>query len=151
MANSVCEVLLTETRLEAPTRSADLGDGAIFDFWGVVRGLEDGREIEGIDYEAHRAMAEHQLRLIAEAAQAKFRLNKVTVQHRLGFVPTGEASLFLRVGAEHRAAGFEASKRIVDELKRRVPIWKRPKFKLDNQAAKKTSVAAQTTSTFSRE
>jgi molybdopterin synthase catalytic subunit len=151
MANSVCEVLLTETRLEAPTRNADLGAGAIVDFWGVVRGLEDGRKIEGIDYEAHRAMAEHQLRLIAEAAQEKFRLNKVTVQHRLGFIRTGEASLFLRVGAEHRAAGFEASKWIVDELKRRVPIWKRPKFKLDDRATKKTSAAAQTSSTFSQE
>jgi len=151
MANSVCEVLLTETRLEAPTRNADLGAGAIVDFWGVVRGLEDGREIEGIDYEAHRAMAEHQLRLIAEAAQEKFRLNQVTVQHRLGFIRTGEASLFLRVGAERRSAGFEASKWIVDELKRRAPIWKRPKFKLDDRATKEPRVAAQTSSTFSRE
>ncbi len=131
MANSVCEVLLTEARLEAPTRRCRSCDGAIVDFWGVVRGLEDGREIEGIDYEAHRAMAEHQLRLIAEAAASKIPAEQVIVHHRIGFVATGEASLFLRVGAEHRAAGFEASKWIVDELKRRVPIWKRPKFKID--------------------
>jgi molybdopterin synthase catalytic subunit len=132
MANSVCEVLLTEERLEAPARDVDLTSGAIVDFWGAVRGLEDGRQIAGIEYEAHRAMAEHQLGLVAEAAVTKFQLDQVIVHHRIGFVGTGEASLFLRVGAKHRAAGFEASQWIVDELKRRVPIWKRPKFKIDN-------------------
>ena len=133
MANSVCEVLLTEACLEAPARDVDLTAGAVVDFWGAVRGLEDGRQIEGIEYEAHRAMAEHQLGLVAEAAVKKFRLEQVIVHHRIGFVGTGEASLFLRVGAEHRSAGFEASQWIVDELKRRVPIWKRPKFKIDNR------------------
>ena len=133
MANSVCEVLLTEACLEAPARDADPTSGAVVDFWGVVRGLEDERQIEGIEYEAHRAMAEHQLGLVAEAAVTKFRLEQVIVHHRIGFVGTGEASLFLRVGAKHRAAGFEASQWIVDELKRRVPIWKRPKFKIDNR------------------
>ena len=133
MANSVCEVLLTEACLEAPARDVDLTAGAVVDFWGAVRGLEDGRQIEGIEYEAHRAMAERQLGMVAEAAVKKFRLEQVIVYHRIGFVGTGEASLFLRVGAEHRAAGFEASQWIVDELKRRVPIWKRPKFKIDNR------------------
>ena len=135
MANSVCEVLLTEACLEAPARDVDLTAGAVVDFWGAVRGLEDGRQIEGIEYEAHRAMAEHQLGLVAVAAVKKFRLEQVIAHHRIGFVGTGEASLFLRVGAEHRAAGFEASQWIVDELKRRAPIWKRPKFKIDNRPA----------------
>lgn len=135
MANSLCEVLLTDVRLEAPARQVDLTAGAVVDFWGAVRGLEDGRQIAGIEYEAHRAMAEHQLGLVAEEAVKKFRLEQVIVHHRIGFVGTGEASLFLRVGAEHRAAGFEASQWIVDELKRRAPIWKRPKFKIDNRPA----------------
>ena len=121
--------------MKAPARDVDLSAGAIVDFWGAVRGLEDGRQIEGIEYEAHRAMAEHQLGLVAEEAVKKFRLEQVIVHHRIGFVGTGEASLFLRVGAQHRAAGFEASQWIVDELKRRAPIWKRPKFKIDNRLA----------------
>jgi len=58
MANSVCEVLLTEAGLEAPARDVNPTSGAVVDFWGVVRGLEDGRQIEGIEYEAHRAMME---------------------------------------------------------------------------------------------
>jgi len=128
MANSVCEVLMTEARLKAPEKTLGPGTGAIVDFWGVVRGLEDEREIDGIEYEAHLAMAEHQLRLIAEESAKKFQLKKVIAYHRFGFVGAGEASLFLRVEAGHRAAAFAASKWIVDELKGRVPIWKRPRF-----------------------
>jgi len=136
MANSVSQVLLTEAPLEAPKEAVDpstslrtsLAAGAIVDFFGVVRELEDGREIDGIDYEAHQAMAEHQMRLIADAAAETFRLNEVLLHHRIGFVRAGEASLFLRVSAQHRAAAFEASRWIVDELKKKVPIWKRPAF-----------------------
>jgi len=138
MANPVCEVLLTEALLKAPENDVDPAAGAIVVFWGVVRELEDGRKIEGIDYEAHQAMAEHQLQLVAGAATEKFQLKKVMAHHRVGFVRTGEPSLFLQVCAQHRAAAFEASKWIVDELKKNVPIWKRPRFKVDNRVAKQT-------------
>jgi molybdopterin synthase catalytic subunit len=134
MANSVSQVLLTEARLEAPKEEdVDPSAGAVVDFLGVVRELENGREIEGIDYEAHKAMAEHQMKTIADAAAENFRLNKVLLHHRIGFLRAGEASLFLRVCAQHRAAAFEASKWIVDELKKKVPIWKRPRFKSEAQ------------------
>jgi molybdopterin synthase catalytic subunit len=133
MANSVCEVLVTESALQAPTDEVDVASGAIVDFRGIVRKLEDDREIEGIDYEAHNEMAEHQLRLVANVAVEKFRLKRVVLHHRIGFVRAGEASLFLRVSSPHRSAGFEASKWIVDELKKKVPIWKRPRFKVDGQ------------------
>ncbi len=116
MANPVCEVLLTKALLKAPENDVDLAAGAVVVFWGVVRELEDGRKIEGIDYEAHQAMAQHQLRLVAEAATEKFQLKKVVIHHRVGFVRAGEASLFLQLWAQHRAAAFESSKWIVDEL-----------------------------------
>jgi molybdopterin synthase catalytic subunit len=133
MANSVCEVLLTQARLATPDEVDNPSAGAVVDFWGVVRKLEEGREIGGIDYEAHQAMAEHQLRLVAENAAEKFQLKKIILHHRIGFVAAGEASLFLQVRAEHRAAAFEASKWVVDELKKKVPIWKKPTFKMENQ------------------
>jgi molybdopterin synthase catalytic subunit len=129
MANSLCEVLLTEARLEAPREDVDLGAGAIVEFLGVVRALEDKGEIEGIDYEANRAMAEHQMKLIAQNAIEKFSLAFVILHHRTGFVAAGEASLLLRVSSRHRAAAFQASEWIVDELKRKVPIWKRPRLR----------------------
>ena len=111
-------------------RASDIvGAGAVVDFWGVVRPIEDGREIEGIDYEAHREMAEHQLKRIAEQAAERFELQLVILHHRIGFIAIGEASLFLRVASPHRSEGFRASQWIVDELKKKVPIWKRPRFR----------------------
>ena len=160
MANSVSQVLLTEGRLDAPKEDVGQGEsvhrridpstslrislsaGAVVDFWGVVRELEDGRKIEGIDYEAHKAMAEHQMKVIADAAAETFRLNQVVLHHRVGFVRTGEASLFLRVSAQRRAAAFEASKWIVDELKKKVPIWKRPRFKTETRRGAAQKAAA---------
>jgi molybdopterin synthase catalytic subunit len=151
MANSVCEVLVTESALQTPADDVDpstarrtsLSAGAVLDFQGIVRKLEDGREIEGIDYEAHVEMAEHQMRLIATAAAEKFQLHGVALHHRIGFVGAGEASLFLRVSAQHRGAAFEASKWIVDELKKKVPIWKKPAF--SKAAARKARSTAAVT------
>ena len=134
MANSLCQVLLTETPLIPPNDRLSLETGAIVDFWGVVRELEEGAGIAGIEYEAHRAMAQHQLELVAKEAGEQFHLTRITIWHRLGFVPTGEASLFVRVGSRHRAAAFQASASVVDELKKRAPIWKRPIFRDSPQA-----------------
>ena len=142
MANSVCEVLVTGSALQPPDRDGDFTAGAVVDFSGVVRKLEDGREIEGIDYESHKKMAEHQMRLIAQAAIGKFQLKQVVLHHRVGFVHAGEASLFLRVSALHRAAAFEASEWIVDELKKKVTIWKKPKFKTASHIREGETVTA---------
>jgi molybdopterin synthase catalytic subunit len=129
MANPVCEVLVTEGQLNVPENPVDPAAGARVDFQGIVRGSEDGREIEGIDYEAHREMAEHQLKQIAERAAIEFGLRSVIIHHRTGFVAVGEPSLFTRVCSGHREAAFQASRWIVEELKKKVPIWKRPRFK----------------------
>jgi molybdopterin synthase catalytic subunit len=132
MANPVCEVLVTEAQLKAVENRIDPAAGARIDFWGVVRDFEDGREIEGIYYEAHREMAEHQLRHIVAQAASEFGLRSVIIHHRIGFVAVGVPSLFMRVCSGHREAAFQASRWIVNELKKKVPIWKRPKFKVEN-------------------
>ena len=128
MANPVYEVLLTDRQLELPDEQPDFSAGAVVEFAGVVRAKEAGREISGIEYEVYWPMAQHQLARIAKEAAAKFALHQVIIHHRAGFVPAGESSLQLRVAAGHRAEGFEASRWIVDELKKKVPIWKHPKF-----------------------
>jgi molybdopterin synthase catalytic subunit len=133
MANFVCEVLVTEAPLDAPAQNQDADAGAIVDFAGVVRRLENGCEIEGIEYEAHREMAEHQLRQIAEQAVEKFRVQLVIIHHRIGFIAVGKPSLFMRVAGLHRNESFRASRWIVNELKKKVPIWKKPRFKTDKQ------------------
>jgi molybdopterin synthase catalytic subunit len=128
MANPVCEVSLTESLLTAPPKWLGNETGAVVDFWGVVRATEDGADIAGIEYEAHGAMAEHQLAAVARDAADQFGLSSISIFHRIGFVAVGEASLLVRVGTGHRAEGFAAAKWTVDELKTRVPIWKHPRL-----------------------
>ena len=129
MAISLCEVSITDGALELPAPNEDPHAGAVVVFWGAVRATEDGREIEGIEYEAHRAMAEHQMRLVAESAAKKFDVRQIFVRHRIGFVAAGQPSVVVRVTSGHRGAAFGASQWIMDELKRVVPIWKHPVFK----------------------
>ncbi len=127
MANYVCEIALSEEPLRLPAKAEVEGAGAIVDFWGNVRAQEGSETISGIEYEAHRNMAEHQLRAVAEEAGREFPLQAVVLHHRIGFVRTGESSVFLRVAAAHRGEAFRAAQWIVDELKKRVPIWKKPR------------------------
>lgn len=143
MAISVCDVSITQLPLALPVRANDSASGAIVDFWGVVRAIEDGRDITGIEYEAHGSMAEHQMRGLAEIAVGRFGLTQVIIQHRIGFVPAAEASIVVRVASARRSAAFSANQWIMDELKRTVPIWKHPVFKdrdvsgsLDSSAAR---------------
>ena len=128
MATWHSQIVITTEPLPASATTWDGAAGATVEFWGVVRSLEDGREISGIEYEAHEAMAQHQMELIAKTAEEKFGLKEVLLHHRIGFVAAGEPSLFLRVSSGHRGAAFEASAWMVSELKRKVPIWKRPVF-----------------------
>ena len=142
MANPVCEVLVTNAQLNAAENRVDPAAGARVDFQGIVRASEDGHEIEGIDYEAHWKMAEYQLRQIAEQAIVQFELRSVIIHHRIGFVAVGEPSLMMRVFSGHRKAAFQASRWIVDELKKKVPIWKRPRFKIQNDMQPGSSLPA---------
>ena len=140
MANPVCELLSTGADL---TRSSDWPDtsaGAVVDFWGVVRWKEGERNISGIEYEAHPIMAEHQLRLVAEEAIRRFGLEMAVIRHRVGFVAIGEASLFARVAAPHRQEAMQAMEWLVSELKKKVPIWKHPKFDVDEDVGRGANI-----------
>ena len=121
-----CETKITREALQVPDDKFSVNEGAVVDFWGVVRAIEDDRVISGIDYEAFEKMAERQLKLVAEEAREQHGLATVIVHHRIGFVPAGEASLFVRVAAQHRKAAFEGCAQIVENLKCAVPIWKHP-------------------------
>jgi molybdopterin synthase catalytic subunit len=126
MANAFCEIRIVTTPLAIPSVAKDGTAGAVIDFLGVVRRLENGEELAGIEYEANEEMALHQLRKIARRALRDFDCQSVTALHRIGFVPVGDASLFVRVTAAHRAAAFDACSSIIEQIKQFVPIWKRP-------------------------
>jgi molybdopterin synthase catalytic subunit len=123
-----CDIRITRQPLEAADLRFSRTEGAVVDFFGVVRTIENERLIDGIEYEAFEAMAQRQLALIADEAKERYGLVSVVIHHRIGFVRAGEASLFVRVSARHRRAAFEGSSQIIERLKQAVPIWKHPVY-----------------------
>ena len=123
-----CDIRITKQPLNAADLRFSRTEGAVVDFFGVVRTIENDRMIDGIEYEAFEAMAQRQLSLIANDVREKYGLASVIVHHRIGFVPAGEASLFVRVTARHRRPAFEGSSQIIERLKEAVPIWKHPVY-----------------------
>lgn len=101
------------------------GNGAVLVFKGVVRDHHEGRAVTRIEYHAYEEMAERELRAIAGEAATGFGIPDLAVVHRIGDVPVGEPSLIVVAGAPHRRPVFEGVLHLVDELKRRVPIWKK--------------------------
>lgn len=101
------------------------GMGAVVAFHGVVRGTEDGESIRAINYEANEAMARHQFELIFKAIKKQWPVESIRLVHRVGEVAVNSASLRVEVIAPHRAEAFAACQFLIDEMKEKVPIWKR--------------------------
>jgi molybdopterin synthase catalytic subunit len=109
----------------------DLGtseDGAQLLFLGVVRDHSQGRAVTRLDYEVYESMAERTLSQIASEASHRFGTDRITVLHRVGELKVGEVSTAIAVAAPHRGEAYEASRYIIEELKQRLPIWKREHF-----------------------
>jgi molybdopterin synthase catalytic subunit len=100
--------------------------GAAVYFTGVVRELEDGKRIAAIDYEAFQQMAEHQFQIIFQEMEKRWPIESVRLIHRIGAVKVNEPSLWVEVIAPHRSEAFAACQFLIDEMKRIVPIWKKP-------------------------
>ena len=103
-------------------------DGAVVVFDGIVRNNTRGRQTLYLDYEAYEGMAEKQIRELAAEACAKFAVRHVAIVHRLGRLQIGETSVLIVVASAHRAAAYEASRWLIDTLKKTVPIWKKETF-----------------------
>jgi len=99
--------------------------GGIATFIGCARDFSEGREVTKISFEAYGSMALAEMCKLRSEAIEKFGLLDARIVHRVGLVGAGEQIVFIVAGAEHRAAAFEACRWIIDELKQRVPIWKK--------------------------
>jgi len=99
--------------------------GAVILFLGTVRDMNEGRAVTGIEYEGYAAMAERELALIVGEAAAKFGTETIVVEHRTGRLAVGDASVGIALSHPHRGPAYDASRFIIEELKRRVPVWKR--------------------------
>lgn len=103
--------------------------GADLRFHGVVRDLEDGRPIDGIEYSHYEGMALKELHRIGESMESDFPDHLAFVHHVTGFVPAGVASILIRVQTAHSAEAFEICREYLKRIKQTVPIWKRPVFR----------------------
>jgi molybdopterin synthase catalytic subunit len=99
-------------------------NGATVVFIGTVRDVNDGRPVAGMQYTAYRAMADRELADIAREARERFATDDIAIEHRLGTLDLGDASVAIAVAHPHRGAAYDASRYIIEELKKRVPIWK---------------------------
>lgn len=107
---------------------ADARSGATSVFVGTVRSVNDGREVSMIEYSAYDAMADKEIADIAAEAAERFGVPAIVVEHRLGELAIGDASVAVVTAHPHRAPALDAMRYVVEELKRRVPIWKREHY-----------------------
>ena len=108
-------------------------DGAATLFVGIVRNSNDGRPVYGMEYEGYGDMAREQLAAIVAEAAGRAGSDRVAAVHRLGKLAVGEVSVAIAVSTPHRAEAFAAARYVIEEIKKRLPIWKREHY-LDGEA-----------------
>jgi molybdopterin synthase catalytic subunit len=99
-------------------------DGALVVFAGNVRAHDAGAEVSGLDYDVHREMAEKVVRRIEADIGRQDGILACRIVHRVGFVPAGEASVYVVVRGRHRPEAFRAAREGIDRVKSEAPIWK---------------------------
>jgi molybdopterin synthase catalytic subunit len=124
--------------VEVSARPIDLGalvaavstpaTGAVTTFLGLVRDHNLGRGVRYLEYEGYEPMAERELEGICAEAIRRWPGTRIAVAHRTGRLEIGEASVGIAVGSAHRAPAFEACRHVIEELKVRVPVWKKEHF-----------------------
>ena len=109
----------------AALRASSKRMGGIATFIGCARDFSEGREVTQTSFDAYGSMAVGEMNKLRDEATKKFALLGVRIVHRVGVVGAGEQIVFVAAGAEHRAPALQACQWLIDELKQRVPIWKK--------------------------
>ncbi|MEQ1935346.1 MAG: molybdenum cofactor biosynthesis protein MoaE, partial [Fimbriimonadaceae bacterium] len=104
------------------------GAGGFVTFEGKVRNRNDGQEVQRLEYEAYAPMAEAEGQRILEEATSVFGLLEAKALHRVGLLEIGETAVWIGVAAPHRDDAFRACSYVIDDIKRRVPIWKKEHY-----------------------
>ena len=117
-------ILFTEQTIPIANVSPCDGAGALLEFQGIVRGVEEGATIGGLSYEIYQPMAERMIRRIVEELDTKHPCKTFHVVHRHGIVPVGEAAIYVRIEASHRSEAIKMLELFMNRLKAEVPIWK---------------------------
>jgi molybdopterin synthase catalytic subunit len=114
---------LSVERLVAEVAGATLGGTCVF--LGTVRDGPDEHGVTAIEYSAYEEMVEAEFGRLLADARGRWPDARIVVRHRLGTIPVGEASIAIVAAAPHRAQAFEACRYVIEEVKRRVPVWKK--------------------------
>ena len=126
------EIVFTHEPIVAPPlRTESREVGACVEFFGIVREMEKGAALSGLGYEAHESMARKHLERIFAELSVTHPVEAVVFIHRLGWVPVGEASMFVRVLSAHRGEALAFCGAAIDRMKQDVPIWKRATLPAD--------------------
>jgi molybdopterin synthase catalytic subunit len=119
------EVIFTNDIIQEPAVSLSSHEvGACVEFWGIVREQEGERTLAGLHYEAYEAMARREFTRIEAELNVTYPIVDALLIHRLGWVPVGEPSLFVRVLAKNRRPALHYCGELIDRMKADVPIWK---------------------------
>src|SRR5579862_6996266 len=95
-------------------------NGATILFLGTVRDTHEGKAVTGMEYSSYRSMAEKEMAAIVREATAQFGTDDIVVEHRVGALELGDASVAIVVAHPHRGKAYEASRYVIEQLKRRV-------------------------------
>lgn len=110
---------------EAVRAVTHAGAGAVATFLGVVRETNEGRAVSLLEYEAYGKMAEAELARIEAEIERDIASVRVFATHRIGALTVGDVAVVCAASAPHRGEAFEACRKLIDEIKSRLPIWKR--------------------------
>lgn len=101
--------------------------GAVASFTGAVRAVHAGRRVKAVSYDAFVPLAEKTLAAIAKDAERRWPVT-IAVAHRLGRLPVGRASVAIAAGSMHRAEAYAACRFVIEEIKHRLPVWKKEHY-----------------------
>jgi len=105
------------------------GAGACAIFEGWVRNLNEGEDVDALEYETHAAIAATEGETVIEEACRKFPIIEACGVHRVGRLAIGDCAVWVGVSSAHRGAAFDACRYIIDEIKHRLPIWKKEHYR----------------------
>ena len=123
MSFRLSSIPLEEINLKANISSPKAG--AFICFEGIVRNHNHGKKVRALEYEAHQKLCEKEAQKILKEASKRFDVISIKCFHRIGKLKVGDMAVWVAVTAPHRDAAFKACRYLIDEIKSRLPIWKK--------------------------
>lgn len=120
--------LISEAAIDTDPGRCTGDEGAVLQFLGVVRELENGRRLTGIRYTCYESMAAAMLQRMTNKATSVFGAHSLYFHHRIGVVPVAQPSVIIRVATGHSREAFALCEHYLREMKTTLPIWKEPLY-----------------------